>query len=414
MAIYLDHAATTPLRPEALEAMLPYLGGAFGNPSSAHSVGRAARAALDDAHERIAAALGGSAREIVLTSGGTEANNLAIKGAAWAGRARGSRILVSAVEHHSVENVARHLEKFSFQVDLIPVDRFGRLDPDQVAEAIDERTILVSVMLANNEVGTVQPIAAIAEKVRARRGVLFHVDAVQGAAYLGVDVADLGADLVSVTAHKLDGPKGVGALWVRRGTQLMAQQQGGSQERYRRAGTENVAGAVGFAVALERAVAEAPAVTRRLVALRERLAEACYAVEGVEVTGHLTERLPGLLSLIVRDVDGAAVAAALDLEGFAASTGSACTSGSAEPSHVLLAMGYPEEMARGALRLSLGRSTTDVEVAEACAVVPGILRSVREGALALAAESRAAEAGRARAAGGAGSTVGSAGEVRAP
>ncbi len=396
MAIYLDHAATTPLRPEALEGMLPFLGGIFGNPSSAHSFGRSARAALDDAHERVAAGIGGTAREIVFTSGGTEANNLAIKGAAWASKAKGNRIVMSAIEHHAVEHSVRHLEKFGFQVEEVPVDRSGRVDPERLAAALDDRTVLVSVMLANNEVGTIQPIAEIAAHVRERRGILLHVDAVQAAPYIAVDVVALGADLVTISAHKMDGPKGIGALWIRRGTQLMAQQHGGSQERYRRGGTENVAGAVGFGISMERAAAERGAVVRRLTALRERLAEACYAVEGVEVTGHLTARLPGLLSLIVRDADGSAVTTALDLEGFAASTGSACTSGSSDPSHVLVAMGYPDDVARGAVRLSLGRSTTDAEVAEACAVVPRILRSVREGALALAAE-RAGVAGEVRA-----------------
>jgi cysteine desulfurase len=241
MAIYLDHAATTPIRLEALEAMLPYLGGAFGNPSSAHSFGRAARNALDEAHERLAAALGGSAREIVVTSGGTEANNLAIKGAAWAGKASGHRLVMSAVEHHAVGHTMRHLEKFGFEVVEVPVDHHGRVEPDELEAALDERTTLVSVMLANNEVGTLQPVLEIAARLRARHGILLHVDAVQAAPTLELDVGDLGADLVTISAHKFEGPKGVGALWVRRGTQLMAQLHGGSQERHRRAGTENVA-----------------------------------------------------------------------------------------------------------------------------------------------------------------------------
>ena len=386
MAIYLDHAATTPLRHEALEAMLPYLGGAFGNPSSAHSFGRAARNALDEAHERLATALGGTAREIVVTSGGTEANNLAIKGAAWAGKARGHRLVSSAVEHHAVGHTMRHLEKFGFEVVEIPVDRHGRVDPDEVDAAVDDRTILVSVMLANNEVGTLQPIREIADRLRAHRGVLFHVDAVQAAPSLDLDVGDLGADLVTISAHKFEGPKGVGALWVRRGTQLIAQLHGGSQERHRRAGTENVAGTVGMAVAYECACADRTTTAIRLRALRARLAAACLAVDGVELTGHPTERLPGLLSLRVAGADGTAISVALDLDGVAASTGSACTSASPEPSHVLTAMGYTDTEALGALRLSLGRASTDAEVGEACLVIPRVIAAIRDGSAAQAAD----------------------------
>ena len=386
MAIYLDHAATTPLRHEALEAMLPYLGGAFGNPSSAHSFGRAARNALDEAHERLATSLGGSAREIVITSGGTEANNLAIKGSAWAGKARGHRLVMSAVEHHAVGHAMRHLEKFGFEVVEVPVDRDGLVDPDELDAALDDRTILVSVMLANNEVGTIQPIREIAERVRARRGVLFHVDAVQAAPSLDLDVGELGADLVTISAHKFEGPKGVGALWIRRGTQLLAQVHGGSQERHRRAGTENVAGAVGMAVAYECACADRPTTAIRLGALRARLAAACLAVDGVEITGHPTERLPGLLSLRVRGADGVAISVALDLDGIAASTGSACSTGSPEPSHVLTAMGYTDAEALGALRLSIGRATTDAEVGEACLVVPRVIAEIRDGSAAQAAD----------------------------
>ncbi len=386
MAIYLDHAATTPLRHEALEAMLPYLGGAFGNPSSAHSFGRIARNALDEAHERLATALGGSAREIVVTSGGTEANNLAIKGAAWAGKARGHRLIMSAVEHHAVGHAMRHLEKFGFEVVEIAVDRDGLVDPDELDAAMDDRTILVSVMLANNEVGTIQPIREIAERVRARRGVLLHVDAVQAAPTLDLDVGELGVDLVTISAHKFEGPKGAGALWIRRGTQLLAQVHGGSQERHRRAGTENVAGAVGMAVAYECACADRPTTAIRLRALRSRLAAACLAVDGVEITGHPTERLPGLLSLRVRGADGVAISVALDLDGIAASTGSACSTGSPEPSHVLTAMGCTDAEALGALRLSMGRATTDAEVGEACLVVPRVIAEIRDGSAAQAAD----------------------------
>jgi cysteine desulfurase len=386
MAIYLDHAATTPLRREVLAAMVPFLTDAFGNPSSAHSFGRTARAALDEAHERVASRLHAEAREIVFTSGGTEANNLAIKGAAWAGKARGPRIVTSAIEHHAVGHTLRYLEKFGFEIVELPVDRYGRVDPAQLEGAMNDRTILVSIMLGNNEVGTLQPIAEIARVVHDRKGVLLHVDAVQAAPYVELDVEALGADMVSLGAHKFEGPKGVGALYVRHGTHILAQQHGGTQERHRRAGTENVAGAVGLAAAYDLACEERAETVARLRRQRDRLARAVLATPGTEITGHPKERLPGLLSIVARDTDGTSVAMSLDLEGIACSVGSACTTGSSEVSHVLTAMGYPEEEARGALRMSLGRTTTDAEIATACDVVPRVLASMRLGAYAVAAD----------------------------
>ncbi len=386
MPIYLDHAATTPLRREVLDAMLPFLTESFGNASSAHSFGRTARAALDDAHERVADKLGAEAREVVITSGGTEANNLALKGAAWAGKARGHRIVTSSIEHHAVGHTLRYLEKFGFEIVELPVDRYGRVDPDQLEAALTDRTILVTVMLANNEVGTIQPIAEIARRVQAHKGTLLHVDAVQAAPYVDLDMRTLGADLVSLGAHKFEGPKGVGALYVRHGTHILAQQQGGTQERHRRAGTENVAGAVGLAAAYELSCAERAATVARLRRLRERLSKAVLAVAGTELTGHPKQRLPGLFSMVARDTDGASVALSLDLEGIACSVGSACTTGSTEVSHVLTAMGYPEEEARGALRLSIGRTTTEEEIATACEIVPRVVASMRLGSAAVASD----------------------------
>jgi cysteine desulfurase len=386
MPIYLDHAATTPLRREVLDTMLPYLTESFGNPSSAHTFGRAARAGLDEAHERVARRLNAQGREIVFTSGGTEANNLALKGSAWAGKARGHRIVTSSVEHHAVGHTLRYLEKFGFEIVELPVDRYGRVDPEQLETALNDKTILVSVMLANNEVGTLQPIAEIAARVRARKGVLLHVDAVQAAPYVDLDAEALGADLISLSAHKFEGPKGVGVLYIRHGTHLLAQQQGGTQERHRRAGTEDVAGAVGLATAYELSCTERPATVARLKGQRERLTRALVAVPGVEPTGHPRDRLPGLLSVIARDTDGASVAMSLDLEGIAASVGSACTTGSTEVSHVLTAMGYPDEEARGALRLSLGRTTTEAEIDTAVEVVPRVVASMRLGTVAVAAD----------------------------
>lgn len=386
MAIYLDHAATTPLRREALDAMLPFLTDQFGNASSSHSFGRVARAALDEAHERIAARLNAEAREIIFTSGGTEANNLALKGAAWAGKARGHRIVTSPIEHHAVGHTLEYLSRFGFEIVQVPVDRYGRIDPDELDAAITDKTILVSIMLANNEVGTLQPIADIAAKVKSHRGVLFAVDAVQAAPYVDIDVEALGVDMLSIGAHKFEGPKGVGALYLRHGTHILAQQQGGTQERHRRAGTENVAGAVGLAAAYDLSSEERPETVRRLKRLRDRLKGAVLAVDGTELTGHPKHRLAGLLSIIARDTDGFSVALSLDLEGIACSVGSACTSGSTEVSHVLSAMGYPDEEARGALRLSLGRTTTDAEIDVACEVVPRVIASMRAGSAAVAAD----------------------------
>ena len=386
MAIYLDHAATTPLRREALDAMLPFLTEQFGNPSSAHAFGRKARAALDEAHERVAARLHAEPREIIFTSGGTEANNLAIKGAAWAGKGRGHRIVTSPVEHHAVGHTLKYLERFGFEVVEVAVDRYGRIDPDELDAAITDKTILVTIMLANNEVGTVQRVAEIARRVHSHKGVLMAVDAVQGAPYIDLDVQALDVDMLSIAAHKFEGPKGVGVLYLRHGTHILAQQQGGEQERHRRAGTENVAGAVGLAAAYDLSSEERPETVRRLRAQRDRLKKAVLVVEGAELTGHPKERLPGLLSIIARDTDGTSVALSLDLEGIACSVGSACTTGSTEVSHVLSAMGYPDEEARGALRMSLGRTTTDAEIDTACEVVPRVIASMRLGSAAVAAD----------------------------
>ena len=381
MPIYLDHAATTPLRREALEAMLPFLTDHFGNPSSVHGFGRRARAGLDEAHEKVARAIGAQPRELVFTSGGSESNNLAVKGAAWAAKARGHRIITTAVEHHSIGHTVRYLEKFGFEIVELAVDRFGRVDPDAVEAAITPKTILVSVMLANNEVGTIQPIAEIAARVRRHKGILLHTDAVQAAPYLAIDVAALDVDLLSISAHKFEGPKGVGALYVRGGTNILAQQQGGAQERYRRAGTENVAGVVGMAVALEYAAGERDAAAERLSAQRETLAAALLALPDVLLTGHPTDRLPGLLSIVAAGLDGNAVTMALDLAGVATSTGSACVSGSTEVSHVLTAMGYSEEEAQGSQRFSLGRATTSEEVSEAASIVTRVLAAQRDAAI---------------------------------
>jgi cysteine desulfurase len=365
--IYLDHAATAPTRPEVIEAMLPYLTEHWGNPSSLHAAGRRARRGLDEARETVARLVGARPREVVFTSGGSEADNLAIKGVAWAASARGRHIVTTSVEHKAVLHTCQVLERRGFEVTYLPVDRFGRVDPAAVDAAITEHTTLVSVGYANNEIGTVQPVAEIGAICRERR-VVFHTDAVQAAAYLPIDVDALNVSLMSLGAHKLGGPKGIGALFVRHGTQLLPQIQGGSQERQRRAGTESVALSVGFACAMELTQgdpARREAENARQQALRDRLIEGVGSLPGARLTGHPEERLPNSASFVIDGLEGGDLVAALDLDGIAASTGSACTSGNVEPSHVLLAIGIPPRLAHGSLRLTLGERTTADEIERA-------------------------------------------------
>ncbi len=378
MSIYLDHAATTPVRREVIDAMLPYLAEHWGNPSSIHASGRDARRGLDEARERVARLIGAKPREIVFTAGGSEADNLAIKGAAWAASARGRHLVTTAIEHKAVLQTCALLERHGFETTILPVDADGRVDPDAVAGAVTDHTVLVSVMAANNEVGTIQPIREIGNVCRARR-VLFHVDAVQAAPFLPIDVNAWQVDLLSLSAHKLYGPKGVGALYVRHGTALVPEIQGGSQERQRRAGTENVAGAVGFARAFALAAHEPERTgeVTRLAGLRDELIAGLTAVGGVRLTGHPDHRLPNSVSVVVAGVEGGDLVAALDLEGIEASTGSACTTGSVDPSHVLLALGIDEEAAHGSLRLTLGRSTARDDVQTTVAAVERCVARLR-------------------------------------
>jgi cysteine desulfurase len=379
MAIYLDHAATTPLRREALDAMLPYLTTHHGNPSSIHASGRRARQGLDEARETIAGLIGAKPREIVFTSGGTEADNLALKGIAWAASARGRHIITSSVEHKAVMNTCAVLERQGFEVTYLPVDRYGSVDPSELAAAITEHTILVSIMAANNEVGTLQPVAEIGAVCRAHK-VPFHTDAVQAAAF-GPPTPDAWqATLVSLSAHKLGGPVGIGALYVRQGTALLPQMQGGAQERQRRAGTENVAAAVGFASAVAASYRETPDT-----APRDRLIAGLTSLAGVTLTGHPSERLPNSASFVIEGIEGGDLVAALDLEGIEASTGSACTTGSVEPSHVLLAMGIDEALAHGSLRLTLGPETAAADIERTIAVVEASVARLRASAPQVAA-----------------------------
>ena len=379
VAIYLDHAATTPVRREVLEAMLPYLSEHFGNPSSIHAAGRRARQGLDEARETVAALIGAKPREIVFTASGSEADNLALKGAAWAASARGRHVITSAIEHKAVLQSCAVLERQGFEVTYLPVDATGLVDPAAVEEAITDRTVLVSVMAASNEVGTIQPINEIGNVCRGR-SVLYHVDAIQAAPFLPIDVDAWQVDLLSLSAHKVYGPRGVGALFIRQGTALLPQMQGGAQERQRRAGTENVAGVVGFARAFALTAGDTSVrieENARQSALRDRLLAGLTQINGVRATGHPSERLPNSASVVVQGVEGGDLVAALDLAGVEASTGSACTTGSVEPSHVLLALGLEEEVARGSLRLTTGRDTTESDIESALEIIGGCIIRMR-------------------------------------
>jgi len=364
MTIYLDHSATTPVDPRVVAAMAPFWTELYGNPSSIYGLGRRAAAALEDARRRIGRILNCGPAEIVFTGCGTESDNLALRGVALAAAARGKRHLITTpIEHHAVLHTANDLaEHFDCEVTLVPVDRYGLVDPDAVAAAIRPDTALVSVMMANNEVGTIQPIAEIAARVR-ERGVPFHTDAVQAGGHLPLDVEALQVDLLSLSAHKFYGPKGVGLLYVRRGVRLLPVQTGGGQERGRRSGTENVPYIVGMATALELAQAERDAEARRLNLLRDRLIQGLMArIPDLILTGHPTQRLPGHVSLIVPGAEAEALLIALDMAGIAASSGSACATGSPTPSHVLTAMGYTPQEAMSALRLTLGRANSEADV----------------------------------------------------
>ncbi len=373
----MDHAATTPTRPEVARAMLPYFSERFGNPSSLYSLAREAKEAIEEARQRVAEAIGANPEEIYFTSGGTEADNWAIKGVAAANKKKGDHIVTSAIEHHAVLHPCQALEKQGYRVTYLPVDEFGRVDPGSVEEAIDDKTILVSVMAANNEIGAIQPVAAISKVARDHK-IPFHTDAVQAIGAFPVDVGDMGADLLALSAHKFGGPKGIGALYIRRGTRIGTFMDGGAQERGRRAGTENVPGIVGLGKAIELAVAEMPEKAPRLAAMRDRLIrEILEAIPDTRLNGHPTERLPNNVNVAFRYVEGESILLMLDAFGIAASTGSACTSASLEPSHVLTACGLPPEHAHGSLRLTLGSRNTEEDVDYVLSVLPGVIERLR-------------------------------------
>lgn len=362
MKVYMDNAATTKLSPDVLNAMMPYLTDIYGNASSVHAFGREAREGVEHARNQVAAAINASPDEIFFTAGGTESDNMAIKGVAHKYAKKGKHIITTAIEHHAVLHTCEALEKEGYEVTYLPVDEDGLISVEQVRAAMRDDTLLVTVMFANNEVGTIEPIAEIGALCR-ERNVLFHTDAVQAVCHIPIDVRAMNIDLMSISAHKFHGPKGIGALYCRKGIVLEPVIVGGAQERKRRAGTENVAGIVGLGAAIERAHKNMSADMAHVSALRDKLISGILKnIPHVKLNGHPTQRLPQNVNFSIRYIEGESILLMLDINGIAASSGSACTSGSLDPSHVLLAMGIPHEIAHGSLRLTLSDMTTDEEV----------------------------------------------------
>lgn len=378
--IYMDNAATTALSEEALSAMLPYFRQHYGNASSIHATGRDARKAIETARRQVAAAIGATPQEIYFTAGGTESDNWAIKGAAayLKAKGRGNHIITSAVEHHAVLHSCQYLEKNGFAVTYLPVDEYGFVKPSDVEAAITDDTILITIMAANNEIGTLEPVAEIGAIAKAHK-VLFHTDAVQALGAVPVDVNAWNVDLLSLAAHKFHGPKGVGALYIRKGVRIDPLIHGGAQERNQRAGTENLPAIVGMGAAAEEAVASMAENAARMTLLRDRLIDGILKeIPEVRLNGPRENRLPNNVNVSVKYVEGEALLLRLDLMGIAASSGSACTSGSLDPSHVLLAIGLPHEIAHGSLRLTLGADSTKEEVDEVLRVLPGVVKTLRD------------------------------------
>ncbi|MBI4295913.1 MAG: cysteine desulfurase NifS [Chloroflexi bacterium] len=375
--IYLDYAATTPAHPDVVKAMLPYFVEVFGNPSSIYSCGQQAKGAMEEARFKVASLIGAKEEELVFTGSGTEADNFAIKGVAWANEAKGNHIITCAIEHHAVLETCKFLEKRGCKVTYLPVDGQGLVNPDDVKKAITDKTILVSIMHANNEIGTIQPIAEIS-KITRETGVYLHTDAVQTAGHLPINPNEMGVDLLSISAHKLYGPKGVGCLYIRKGTRLVSFIHGGEQERRRRASTENVPGIVGFGQAVEIAKKEMTEEAVRLTQLRDKLINGI--LEGIDHTrlnGHPTRRLPNNVNVSIEFIEGESMCLNLDLEGICVSTGSACSSTSLEPSHVLVATGLPPELAHSSLRFTLGKWTTAEEIDTVLDVLPKVVAKLR-------------------------------------
>ena len=377
MKVYLDHNATTPMDRRVLDEMMPCLQEEFGNASSIHQWGRKAKRALDESRAKIASLLGADKDSIVFTGGGTEADNFAVKGVAWANQEKGKHIISSAVEHHAVLHVCEWLHKQGFEISFLPVDGRGRIDPEDLRKAIRPDTILITLMHANNETGTIFPLKEFGQIARERK-VYFHTDAIQSFCKIPLNVEEDRVDLLSLSAHKIYGPKGVGALYIRKGTKIVPLLHGGSQERKRRPGTENVAGAVGFARAAELLHADMQQEARRLASLRDQLQNGLTEkIPHVQLNGDPENRLPGTLNMSFEFVEGESLILRLDMEGIAVSSGSACTSGSLEPSHVLLAMGIPHEVCHGSLRFSLGRGTTKEQIDYVVEALPRIVEGLR-------------------------------------
>ncbi len=375
--IYLDYASTTPMHPEVVRAMMPYLRESFGNPSSIHAIGLEAKRAIEIVRASVANFINARDDEIVFTSGGTEADNFAIKGVAYANEAKGDHIITTVIEHHAVLETCHFLEGHGFRVTYLPVDEHGCVSPDDLREAITDKTILVSIMHANNEIGTIEPLAELGEITR-EAGVCFHTDAVQTVGHIPIDVNELGVDLLAMSAHKLCGPKGVGALYIRKGAKILPFVHGGEQERGRRASTENVPGIVGFGRAIEIARQDMSEEVKRLSCLRERLIDGLLtSIDHARLNGHPQERLPNNINISVPSTEGESVCLGLDLEGICVSTGSACSSGSAEASHVLLALGLPRELAHASLRFSLGKWTSEEEIDQVLQVLPRVVARLR-------------------------------------
>jgi len=376
--IYMDHSATTCTKREVLEAMIPYYSEHFGNPSSIYSIAEDSKKAIDAAREQVAKTLGADPSEIYFTSGGSESDNWAIKGVAFANRKKGNHIITSAIEHHAVLHTCQYLEKEGFTVTYLPVDKYGMIDPADLKKAITEKTILISVMFANNEIGTIEPIAELGAIARDHK-VYFHTDAVQVIGNMRVDVNEQNIDLLSLSAHKFYGPKGIGALYIKKGVKIDNLIHGGGQERKRRAGTENIAGIVGLGKAIELATADIDGHNRCIRGMRDRLLEGILAkIPAARLNGHPEKRLPGNINISFEFIEGESMLLLLDDEGICASTGSACTSGSLEPSHVLLATGLPVEISHGSLRLTLGDMNTEQDVDFVLEVLPKVVSRLRD------------------------------------
>lgn len=375
--VYLDHNATTPAHPEVVNAMLPYYNEVYGNPSSIHQFGQEARKAVDEAREKVANFIGAKVEEIVFTSGGTEADNFAIRGVAYKNEKKGKHIITSSIEHHAVMNPCKYLGGKGFKVTFIPVDKYGIVNPDDVKKAITDETILITIMHANNEVGTIEPIEEIGS-IAKEKGIIFHTDAVQSVGKIRVNVDGLNVDLLSLSAHKIYGPKGIGALYIRKGTKLESLILGGHHERNRRAGTENVPGIVGLGKAIEIALQNMEEENKKEVNLCDKLWNGLnQRIDSIKLNGHPTKRIPNTLNISFKFVEGESIILNLDLQGIAVSSGSACTSGSLEPSHVLSAMGVDPATAQGSVRFSLGRENTQEDIDYVLKVLPDIVSRLR-------------------------------------